>query len=146
MTEKIKLPVRQNQFELNNIMSDTESIAICKNSDIAELICTLLNQTVRVDVEKEANKYLKNPQSHNGGLLPDKLKKAFWISVDEKLPEEDEYVLCKLSDVFNNEIWMGKWKPDFERWYIHRKTNELYSVNGVTHWQPLPSLPEKPIV
>jgi hypothetical protein len=54
-----------------------------------------------------------------------------WISVKDRLPNEDENVLTYSSN------------PFYETFYINRligKDEWLY--DGVTHWMPLPEPPE----
>jgi hypothetical protein len=55
-------------------------------------------------------------------------KSSGWISVAEKLPELNEYVLCSVSDKYaTHEVIISKFD------------NEVYWHNGrITAWQPLP--------
>ena len=70
-----------------------------------------------------------------------------WISVNDKLPEEYDWVLVSAVDEFNPklrfvpyvaELRKGKWasqkedEDDLEKWF-HVK---------VTHWMPLPESPK----
>ena len=58
-----------------------------------------------------------------------------WIRVTDLLPEDQEEVLvCTRSKNGNRNIDKGYWLGD--RW-VHRGTAE------VTHWMPLPELPEE---
>ena len=61
-------------------------------------------------------------------------EKTEWISVDYNLPEKGERVLVvdlmfgvQIGALNNNEVWM-----------IYNGA----TVGSVTHWQPLPELPE----
>lgn len=56
-----------------------------------------------------------------------------WVSVDDKLPEEGVNVLTYGA------------RPFYDVFYINRlidKDEWLY--DGVTHWMPLPNMPEQP--
>ena len=62
-------------------------------------------------------------------------KQSEWISVDERLPEEDTIVLvwCGEVSVYNylhNDLWYTG--------YCYITTSE----GGVTHWMPLPEAPK----
>ena len=61
-----------------------------------------------------------------------------WISVEERLPENDDNYLVFTSD--KNEAEIATYYGDGE-WLTHDLTN-LTSL--VTHWMPLPSMPEPP--
>lgn len=69
----------------------------------------------------------------------EELSKPRWIPVTERLPEERKYVLCKcradIIDVLRFEN---------AEWY-HDPTH-VYMYGFVTHWMPLPPLPEPPKV
>ena len=61
-----------------------------------------------------------------------------WISVTEKLPEEDGYYLCCIkSSLFPDRIYIDILECDkssFEEGHIYTDT--------VTHWMPLPEPPK----
>lgn len=67
-----------------------------------------------------------------------------WIPVQEKLPERGQSVLilCK-----NKAMFTGYQLPDYSgeaRWRIHTALNSARLLNRgrVTHWMPLPDVPE----
>jgi len=71
-----------------------------------------------------------------------------WISVGERLPEENVDVLV-LRLMLTTHIGRGQqWLPVvytaylFDRDWIPSANVSMWSVRHVTHWQPLPSLPE----
>ena len=65
--------------------------------------------------------------------LEDREERERWISVREKVPEDQEEVLvCTRSKNGCRNIDKGYWSIDH---FIHRGTAE------VTHWKPLPKLP-----
>ena len=60
-----------------------------------------------------------------------------WISVKDRLPEDGKDVLAYDSEY--KEIVIASYNSDYEEW------DNLYDylpVNEITHWQPLPELPE----
>ena len=61
-----------------------------------------------------------------------------WISVTERLPEEDGYYLCCIkSSLFPDRIYIDILECDkgsFEEGHIYTDT--------VTHWTPMPELPK----
>ena len=61
-----------------------------------------------------------------------------WISVDDRLPEEDGYYLCCIkSSLFPDRIYIDILECDkgsFEEGHIYTDT--------VTHWMSLPELPK----
>ena len=66
-----------------------------------------------------------------------------WISVEERLPEDEEYVLCWYKDEFGDEWstvglkiqWGCGWDLDIDDGSGRNFT--------VTHWMPLPSMPKE---
>lgn len=68
-----------------------------------------------------------------------------WISVEERLPERDEGVLVTVSGIYNqttfeSALMLGTWLGP-EGWYCNEWP--LWESPGVTHWRPLPALPEE---
>lgn len=67
-----------------------------------------------------------------------------WISVNDRLPEEREYVLCVLKGFnYGGKIQVCKFVPADkfkDKPYFEHFRNGFPSV---THWMPLPQLPEK---
>ena len=66
-----------------------------------------------------------------------------WISVDDRLPEEGEYVLCVLKGFnYGGKIQVCKFVPADkfkDKPYFEHFRNGFPSV---THWMPLPQPPE----
>ena len=66
-----------------------------------------------------------------------------WISVDDRLPEEGEYVLCVLKGFnYGGKIQVCKFVPADkfkDKPYFEHFRNGFPSV---THWMPLPPAPE----
>lgn len=71
------------------------------------------------------------------------LEKTKWISVDDRLPEEEEYVLCVLKGFnYGGRIQVCKFVPvnKFkDKPYFEHFRNRFPSV---THWMPLPKPPK----
>ena len=66
------------------------------------------------------------------------MKKSDWISVEDKLPEEEgRYaVLYDQLPAIKGRLWIGDWYPREKEW-----GNEIGGTI-ITHWQSLPEPPE----
>ena len=62
-------------------------------------------------------------------------KENEWISVDDRLPERDVEVLVYASDGLVYLAWI-----DFKWDWVAEESTKI--VAGVTHWFPVPDLPE----
>lgn len=60
-----------------------------------------------------------------------------WISVDDKLPLAHRPVLVIMTD---GKVWQGVLNGD--EWYVYGWSKNPFVV---THWQPLPELPQKKV-
>lgn len=68
-----------------------------------------------------------------------------WISVNDRIPEQDVYVLCYYTDFGKHQyqtvgkLWSanGKWDLDIDSEY------DIEDEKVVTHWMPLPEPPEE---
>jgi hypothetical protein len=80
---------------------------------------------------------LINAQNGDGSTL-----NSGWISVEERLPEiEDDVIVVTNQDtkaglLYYQPMFIGSLLKD-SRWYANGQ-----QIFGVTHWQPLPSLPK----
>ena len=65
-------------------------------------------------------------------------KQSPWISVEERLPESDEKVLagCWCKDYFKY-LSVGKYLANIKGW-----VDDVDNTMNVTHWMPIPNLPE----
>ena len=71
-----------------------------------------------------------------GAEWADQHPKSSWISVEERLPELFEYVLCTYKDEdYVVDMWVIKGEGD-------NATTEWKSGNQYTHWMPIPPLPK----
>ena len=61
-----------------------------------------------------------------------------WISIDERLPEEDGRVVVFTGKKVAIEVY------EDERFYWNNDYDEWAEDNEVTHWMPLPSAPKEP--
>ena len=77
-------------------------------------------------------------------LIANGVRVQEWISVDDRLPEEGEYVLCVLKGFhYGGKIQVCKFVPADkfkDKPYFEHFRNGFPSV---THWMPLPSLPKE---
>ena len=62
-----------------------------------------------------------------------------WVSVEEKLPEDNTQVL----------MWSARWKIAEagsyynQHFWVYREIGDGYIADNITHWMPLPSPPDK---
>lgn len=86
----------------------------------------------RANMRRNAMRILEAALTQTGG----------WVSVDERLPEPDEPVLCFNGRWIGVGAWMsGECLEDIERWQDeHREFIEM-SGPAVSHWMPLPPSP-----
>jgi len=77
---------------------------------------------------------------------------AKWISVDDQLPENGQYVLCAYDDLMDywgqlqNDDHNGNGVPlELHKGYLVRQLKPIdggrWADEGVTHWMPLPEPP-----
>lgn len=62
-----------------------------------------------------------------------------WVSVEEKLPEDNTQVL----------MWSARWKIAEagsyynQHFWVYSEIGDGYIADNITHWMPLPSPPDK---
>ncbi len=61
------------------------------------------------------------------------LEKTSWISVKDELPSNEKWVACLIE---NKKPVIGFFSQTFRNWKVN-------GFGDVTHWMPLPKLPEK---
>ena len=119
---------------------------------------TLIEKLEQVIVEHNAefNKIIKDATDHQkiahtavlAGLLSAiKVAKQHsnWISVDERLPDKDAVVLAYKQEF--GLIGTAKYSGNGFWGFDKRTRDPMHNftfMGGVTHWQPLPSLPSLP--
>lgn len=76
-----------------------------------------------------------------------KLQSPRWVSVTERLPENvDDDVLVTDGEG----CAVGYWRPDAQAWdstdfgWLENRSEPPCGIHTVTHWMPLPPLPEPP--
>ena len=79
----------------------------------------------------------------------EELSKPRWIPVTERLPESvDDDVLVTDGEG----CAVGYWRPDAQAWdstdfgWLENRSEPPCGIHTVTHWMPLPPLPEPPKV
>ena len=63
-----------------------------------------------------------------------------WIPVTERLPENDQWVLCFMKDKAFGTFRVFQWNYIDWQW---NDGNEWYDEKDVTHWMPLPEPPKR---
>ena len=67
-----------------------------------------------------------------------------WISVEDELPpKKSEYDALSNNVLATNgkEIYESVYNHDFEEWFTH----DLWAINSITHWMPLPAPPSESV-
>lgn len=66
-----------------------------------------------------------------------------WIKVQNRLPENPAPVLV----VVRNRIALAEWKTDEQRFgFTTREDAALWLAEEITHWMPLPELPDEELL
>lgn len=66
-------------------------------------------------------------------------KLPHWISVEDELPPKKSEYDSLSNNVLatdGKEIYESVYNHDFEEWFTH----DLWAINNITHWMPLPSI------
>lgn len=114
------------------------SILECMAIDLTGCIGGLSKKNPLEDVCRQRIEAINTAQS----ALREKLERSEndgWISVEERLPEKNAFVLCfcrnSIYDVFRFDYTDRSW--------ISKGRDERYFESFVTHWQPLPLPPKE---
>ena len=99
-----------------------------------------LSESCRGQLVYDSLTYIQQLENHIGELTEKvaqlEAAQPKWISVEERLPENDDNYLVFTSD--KNEAEIATYYGDGE-WLTHDLTN---LTRLVTHWAPLPSMPD----
>ena len=121
-----------------------------KYADVNALLCELGQDVIIKDPttgQERADIVIRTAD-----LCGDKVPSP-WISVEERLPERSGlYLVMAKWPAFEDEVMsivnydedaeaFGEWQEQFDRDTLGSLGSEFYSVD-VTHWMPLPDLPE----
>ena len=106
--------------------------------DVREKLIELMIEAKKADTEDAPfSEFLADFMIANGVTVQE------WISVDDRLPEEGEYVLCVLKGFnYGGKIQVCKFVPADkfkDKPYFEHFRNGFPSV---THWMPLPEPPK----
>ena len=108
----------------NKILELTKNI--CRVTQACHGVC---NPTNKCNAYKYAKRVIE------AGYEP----RSEWISVDERLPDEDgEYL------TWNGLIYFLIWfNASLGLWNVSEDGDTSSAISGVTHWMPLPEPPKK---
>jgi hypothetical protein len=68
--------------------------------------------------------------------------KPEWISVDERLPDNDGKYLVASEECGRYSISVRKFRKEVPCWYTGYCGHWERRTNGITHWMPLPEAPK----
>ena len=109
--------------------------------DIREKLVELLDNAI---INSDDNYGFPNTEQVADHLIANGVTVQEWVSVDDRLPEEGEYVLCVLKGFnYGGKIQVCKFVPADkfkDKPYFEHFRNGFPSV---THWMPLPEPPEE---
>lgn len=137
---------------MNQLISN---VPMQPNQNAAERPVTLIEKLEQVIIEHNAefNKFIDEATDHQkvahtavlAGLLSAITivkQHSDWVSVDERLPEDDENVLVYSGDKEMFIAWCGvlgrTWRDSFR----DAPYDELVGIS-ITHWMPLPKPPSE---
>jgi len=65
-----------------------------------------------------------------------------WISIRDKLPPSDRWILYHAPDIFETgpQMWIGRYDGG-----VFYSKSGFFGGGEVTHWMPLPDLPKEDI-
>ena len=66
-----------------------------------------------------------------------------WISIKNKLPDNEEIFLVYRGEAKDPEIELGLWNKNKEKFEYYDNEYYGYKIDDVTHWMPLPEPPDK---
>jgi len=114
---------------------------------IAELEATLKGQSKmhRTDIE-DAQKPLRRiikRRDADIATLQAQLATHQWVSVEERLPEDANYVVFRYASSGNT--FFGFYRPSRNQWFVNIDLNGQRAISDndwPTHWMPIPTLPD----
>ena len=102
--------------------------------DVREKLVELIIDAKRTDPEEgSSTEYLADHLIANGVTVQE------WISVKDRLPENDQWALCFMKDKSFGTFRVFQW--NYVDWWWN-DGNERCKEKDVTHWMPLPALPK----
>ena len=66
-----------------------------------------------------------------------------WISIKNKLPDNEEIFLVYRGEAKDPEIELGLWNKNKKKFEYYDSECYGYKIDDVTHWMPLPEPPKE---
>lgn len=85
------------------------------------------------------DKHTSHEQAYKNGYEKGKQDAMKWVSVKERLPDNEQWVLCFMENEEFGKFRVFQWSYIDWQW---NDGNEWYDEEDVTHWMPLPEPPK----
>ena len=128
-------PLRNGKYAAARLGTDAEDVICCPGHDIqvseqdADYLIAAANHYPDALAEIDRQTARAEAAERERDALRDRLR---WIPVEERLPEDDEWVLGA------DRCWRGH---PYRSWLYHHALRDLF-VYEFSHWMPLPEPPE----
>ena len=94
---------------------------------------------IHVDKDELIRALQYDRDQYNKGFMDGLNARREWISVAVRLPENEDYVLAATrTRVGKQNVVRGYYVPETKNWVVGMNSN-------VTHWMPIPELPEEDV-
>ena len=65
-----------------------------------------------------------------------------WISINERLPEDGQYVIVPWSNFRSEDVGFAWFEKDSMTWYNGDEYDNVIPISEAPYWIPAPKLPE----
>ena len=114
------------------------------NKEAAEILCHAANRRLMVHVNGVPHEMEPDEMDEAFRMAITALERDRWISVEERLPEENGFYLVKVGSSYNP-VRVYRYEPDemFDGNLWRGNDGSYMYKHFVTHWKPLPLPPKE---